>query len=335
MPASTMWGVHAGATGDADTLFLQQKVVAIGWTPFGDLSQCHTRDEYKKRYAKLYPQAKPQGVATSAGQLFRFVREMQVGDLIVYSSRVTREVHLGRVTGPYQYRPDAHSGYPNRRPVEWLAVVPRTQFTQGALFELGSAMSLFQIKTFADEFRAVLAGPVPTPAAEVEADTTVAQVTAEIEEQTRDFVLKRLSQHLKGIPLEEFVRHLLEVMGYRARLTPPNEPSVDVIAHKDELGFEPPIIKVQVKSGEGKVVDMEVSALLGKLGPQEYGLLVTLGAFTPPAMQFAANQSRLRLISGIELVDFIFQHYERFDSRYKSLLPLKRVYVPEVIAEDE
>jgi hypothetical protein len=26
---------------------------------------------------------------------------------------------------------------------------------------------------------------------------------------------------------------------------------VDIIAHKDELGFEPPIIKVQVKSKEG------------------------------------------------------------------------------------
>ncbi len=43
----------------------------------------------------------------------------------------------------------------------------------------------------------------------------------------------------------------------------------------------------------------------------------------------------MRLVDGTELVDLIFQHYEKFDSRYKGLLPLKRVYVPEVLNEQE
>jgi len=35
-------------------------------------------------------------------------------------------------------------------------------------------------------------------------------------------------------------------------------------------------------------------------------------------------------------VKLIFQHYDEFDSRYKGLLPLRRVYVPEAIdTEDE
>jgi restriction system protein len=38
---------------------------------------------------------------------------------------------------------------------------------------------------------------------------------------------------------------------------------------------------------------------------------------------------------GNELVNLIFQHYEQFDSRYKGLLPLKRVYVPEALEESE
>lgn len=29
--------------------------------------------------------------------------------------------------------------------------------------------------------------------------------------------------------------------------------------------------------------------------------------------------------------DTIFMHYDRFDSIYKSIIPLKRVYVPEVM----
>jgi predicted Mrr-cat superfamily restriction endonuclease len=54
-------------------------------------------------------------------------------------------------------------------------------------------------------------------------------------------------------------------MGYRTRRISREgaDGGVDIIAHKDELGFEPPIIKVQVKATEGKVGDPEASALYG------------------------------------------------------------------------
>ena len=97
--------------------------------------------------------------------------------------------------------------------------------------------------------------------------------------------------------------------------------------------LKPPIVKVQVKSREGGTGEPEVSQLIGKLSPSEYGLFVTLGTFSPPARAFAKIRHNLRLIDGNELVDLIFLHYEQFDSRYKGLLPLKRVYVPEVLEE--
>ena len=106
--------------------------------------------------------------------------------------------------------------------------------------------------------------------------------------------------------------------------------ALDVEA-KDELGFEPPIIKVQVKSTEGSIGNPVVSALYGKVESREHGLIVTLGTFTPPAKSFAKSKSNLRLIDGDELVKLVFEHYEQFDARYKGLLPLRRVYVPEVI----
>jgi Uncharacterized conserved protein len=169
------------------------------------------------------------------------------------------------------------------------------------------------------------------PTTSVTQDETVAAVAEDIEETTKDYVLKRLSQQLKGVPLEGFIAHLLECMGYHARLTRKNEPSVDVIAHKDHLGIEPPIIKVQVKSGDGAATDKDVSALYGKLSAGEYGLFVTLGTFTPPSRNFEQSKSNLRLIDGEELVELIFQHYEHFDARHKGLLPLRRVYVPETL----
>jgi restriction system protein len=125
-------------------------------------------------------------------------------------------------------------------------------------------------------------------------------------------------------------------MGYRTRISPEGpDAGVDIIAHKDELGFEPPIVKVQVKSTEATVGDPMVSGFYGKVTHGEYGLLVTLGSFTAQARNFERSKSNLRLIDGEELVQLVFQHYESFDSRYKGLLPLKRVYIPEVLKEEE
>ena len=330
----TLWGIHAGKTGDAETLFLKKNYIALGWSQMGDLSTLKPdREAFKARVASAYPGKKPGAIPNNAGQLFRFVHEMKAGDLVVYPSKSDRKINLGRVSGEYRYDPTTEPGYPNLRSVVWLKSLPRTHFSQGALYEIGSAISLFQVKNYADEFRAAIEGTQvpPTPPTH---DETVAAVAEDIEETTRDFVLKTLAQDLKGLPLEGFVVHLLECMGYHARLTRQNEPSVDVIAHKDSLGIEPPIIKVQVKSGEGTVSDRDVSALKGKLSEGEYGLFITLGTFSPTSRNSGEGKGRMRLIDGEELVELIFQHYERFDARHKGLLPLRRVYVPEALNRD-
>jgi restriction system protein len=220
----------------------------------GDLSTLAAdREAFKARVAAVYPEFKPGAIPNSAGQLYRFVHEMKPGDWVAYPSKRDKKIHLGEVVGGYAYDPKTEPGYPNVRAVKWLRAVPRTQFSQGALYEIGSAMSLFQIKNYADEFRAAIEGKTVS-APPVAQDESVAAVAEEIEENTRVFVLKKLSQELKGHPFAEFVAHLLSTMGYRTRLSPPGpDGGIDIVAHKDELGFEPPIIKVQVKSGEGNI----------------------------------------------------------------------------------
>jgi len=330
-----LWGIHAGKTGDANTHFLKNNVIAIGWADMGDLGQLAAdREAFKARVVECFPGRKPAAIPIIAGQMFRFVHEMKVGDFVAYPSKQDGQVHIGSVEGPYRYDPSLEPGYPNLRPVKWLRSIPRKDFSLGALHEIGSALSFFQVKTYAEEFLAALKGTTAPTGSEI--DETVPLVAQEIETNTRDFVLKRLAQELKGKPLEYFIAHLLEAMGYRTRVSPEGtDGGIDIIAHRDELGFEPPIIKVQVKSTGGNVGDPEVSALYGKVEAGEFGLLVTLGAFSKQAESFARGKSNLRLIHGEELVDLVFQHYEKFDARYKGLIPLKRVYVPEPLEESE
>jgi len=332
----TLWGIHAGQTGDADSLFLKHDCVALGWYKMGDLSGIKAdRDAFKHRLAQVYPEKKPRAVSNNAGQLFRFVHEIKTGDLIAYPSKAEKQIHLGRVEGNYVYDAEPVPGYPHHRAVKWLRAVPRTHFSQGALYEIGSAMSLFQIKNFADEFLQVIQGK-KLPAEAPDDPATVAHIARDIEANTRDFILKRLGQALKGHPLAEFVAHLLGIMGYQTRVSPEGpDGGIDIIAHKDELGFEPPIIKVQVKSSDSSVGDPVVTALYGKVSGNEFGLFVTLGSYTQQARTFARSKSNLRLIDGEELVTLILEHYEQFESQYKGLIPLKKVWVPEALEEAE
>ena len=332
---TTIWGIHAGKTGELDTFFLKKGLIAVGWDEIGDLSKLKPdREAFKIAVAAAYPKKKPGAIPNNAGQLYRFAIEIRAGDLVAYPSRQDRNVHLGKIQGKYLYDKSQEAGYPHRRSVKWLKGIPRQNFSQGALYEIGSAMSLFQVKNYADEFRAALEGKKgELPVSDADTGGPGAE---EIEEQTRDFVLKRLAQDLKGHPMTDFVAHLLGHMGYRTRVSPPGQDGgIDIVAHRDELGFEPPFVKVQVKSGSGTVGDPQVKALYGNVENEEKGLFVTLADFSSQARNFARTKSNLRLINGKELVDLIFEHYDDLDSRYKGLLPLKRVFVPEIVKDEE
>ena len=324
-----MWGIHAGRRGEADTLFLRHNVIALGWVDMCDLSALPADFEaFKARVVEVYPDSKPGAWPMFAGQLFRFVHAVQLGDFVVYRSKLDQQVHLGRIKGPYVYSTKPEPHYPQHRKVEWLKAFPPTRFSPGALSEIRARLTLFQVQNYAEEFFAALQDKPPPPRPEAEEGWD--------EEITRDFILKRLAHQLKGYPLQDFVAHVLGCMGYRTRVSPEGpDGGIDIIAHKDELGLQPPIIKVEVKSSEGNIGAPVAAALYGRVGERESGLVVTLGAFTKDARNFERSRSNLRLIDGDDLVALILEHYEQFDSRYKGLIPLKQVYVPEPVVEAE
>ena len=118
-------------------------------------------------------------------------------------------------------------------------------------------------------------------------------------------------------------------MGYHSRVTQASgDGGIDIIAHRDELGFEPPIIKVQCKQILTTIGRPEVQQLHGAIENGEHGLFVTLGSFSPDARTFERTKPNMRLIDGPTLIELIYSHYHQFEPRYQMLLPLKRTYIP-------
>lgn len=315
-----VWGIH---TKD-DSLFLNGNVIAIGWREMGDLSALSpTRDAFRDKYVDVYPDAKKGSIGTGAGMLYRFLYEIQIGDYIVFPSKIDRMINIGKVEGDYQFVSDAVE-YVQQRKVRWLKHLPRTAFSQGALYEVGSALTLFAVKNYPDEFlHALEKGFRKTPQ---EIDESVGPTADDIIESTKDFILKEISRQLKGYDLEEFVADLLRAMGYRTTVSPRGGDSgIDITAYKDEL---PPRILVQVKSQDGDIKEATIQSLKGAMREGDYGLFITLSNYTKNAKKYLDNTPIIRGINGTELVELVLKYYDSLSEQYRKMIPLKRVFIP-------
>ena len=326
MEEKRVWGIH---TMD-DYMFLNRNLIAIGWKPMGDLTLiAPEREAFKARYKEVYPDSKMQAIANSAGMLYRFVHEAKVGDYVVFPSKVNREIYIGVIEGDYLYSPQ-EAEYVQTRKVKWLKHLPRTSFSQGALYEVGSAMSFFSLKNYAEEYLSALERTGKK--AEVVSDDAevVEKTTEDIIESTKDYILKELSKNLKGYDLEDFVADLLRAMGYRATVSPHGGDSgIDITAYKDEL---PPRILVQVKSGEGDIKESTIQSLKGAMREGDYGLFITLSNYTKNAQNYLKNTPIIRGINGTELVELILKYYDGLSDKYRQMIPLQKVYIPNLKA---
>ncbi|AGP30404.1 restriction endonuclease [Corynebacterium terpenotabidum] len=338
--AEQIWGIHN------DTLtheLVDQGFVSIGWDGLGDLTQIRRgREGLKKALTPLEPNAKVQSIAGQAGVLFRFAHEIQVGDIVVAPYKPDSTINIGIVDSDYYFAAGAPT-HRHRRRVRWVKIgLPRAVFPQSALYELGSALTLFKVTRHTTEVRTAMAAD--TDDADAIADTmdTLAATAAHdlddqeaeqprasrIERHTRDFILDVLSNRISPRNFEELSADLLRVIGYQARVTQYSQDGgVDVIAHKDPLGIEPPLIKAQCKQKVSTVGSPEVNQLVGTQGPGELCLFFTLGGYSKDAQAIERQRTGIRLLSGEDIVSLVIDHYDRLPEHWRRIIPLTPVLV--------
>jgi restriction system protein len=326
--AQQLWGIHVAA--GQEHLFLDKAnpIVALGWSEVKDLSPI--KDDVlaiRKRYVETHPNDSDHSVYLCAGMLYRFASVAKVGDYVAFPSKNLHMILIGQIISDYFYVPEGSEGLCHQRKVKWLARVPRTSFSQGALYEIGSAMSFFMIKNFANEYFEMIHGSKAAEKKASEAVDETVQVTTEaIEQNTEDFVLKELRRLYKGYALEDVVAELLNAMGYRTQQSPHGgDGSIDIIAYKDEL---PPRIIVQVKSQDSDIPEALVQTLKGAMNERDYGLYVTLSNFSKNALEFLDKNKFIRGINGTEFVSLLLRFYDQMPDDFKDQIPLKKVFLP-------
>lgn len=113
------WLFAAGRRAEAWPLFRDHKVVAINWDELGDLRGFSSRDALTAALRDLRSEEEDRDPTNASLACWEFAHAVSVGDFVVAKEGRDRLLGLGRVTGGYEFLPQA-SGYKHRLPVEWL-----------------------------------------------------------------------------------------------------------------------------------------------------------------------------------------------------------------------
>lgn len=118
------WKISPGKNGSIWPQCHEGGYIALGWSELGNIMAL-TREAFEERRdAAIRHHAGVSGwTEDSLEQVWTFVHEVSVGDMIIANQGTSRVLGIGRITGDFTYVED--EAYPNRRAVEWVDVAPR------------------------------------------------------------------------------------------------------------------------------------------------------------------------------------------------------------------
>jgi restriction system protein len=339
--AAKLWVIHMSRMEATARKAQEEGFVAIGWQGLEDLSKFPSREAMKDRYRRLNPDKTPAQINSSYSQAWRFAHEIEVGDAVVYPIKGAGQILIGEVSGSYRWMPDdrvlKEDRAPNVVPVKWLKRVPTHVFSVDAFNSFSSYSSVSRSDDYLEEVIAVLGGSSEAAAPERKLATTAeadpepsSSVGAAAVERAKEETKIRLLQGWAGTAqeFEGVVAAVFRAMGYTVRQQQgTHDLGVDVIAHRDPLGVDPPLLKIQCKSGAGNVGSKDVKALRGTLNSGEKGVMVSLGSFSNDANHVAQNDADMILIDSQRFVDLFLEFYDKLDAATRHRFPLQRVYV--------
>lgn len=336
----SFWGVRAGSHGEMEEFALSNNVVIIGYGEYGDVNLFSSIETLKDQLGKIRPKETSRTLSIWSGQIWSFVHNIKIGDLVALPRKGTGQIAFGEVIGPYRFDASAVEGAQQQRPVKWLDVsFARTRLDEDILNSLGSLLTVFRVKAHDAEHRVrqALAGKTvtaPTQVSSLSVETSVdpdALGVDDLERKARDRINEFIRRKFTDHRLEELVEAVLQAQGFFTDRTPPGpDGGVDILAARGPLGIEAPRIAVQVKSSSTPSDVAQVRALKGVLDDfgADFGLFVSWSGFRGIATTDSRRDFfQMRLWNAEVLLDEILANYDKLPSDIQAELPLKRVWM--------
>lgn len=339
-----IWLFRAGKRGQFEEKFLADGRIYLTWNHLNiDLGQYKNREKLLQKLQEVYPSEKMNTLKNWASQIYPIAHRVEVGDWVVLPSKRTNTIHIGKITGEYQYAEENGSPYYHYRTVDWFAKdIPRNNFDQDILYSFGAFMTVCKITRNDAERRihAMSENNWKVPARNVtsfgDADDTDSDSQTDLEEAIYDSIAKYIIQKFQGYKMEDLIEEILTAKGLTVYHSKPGaDGGKDLLAAGGEMGFGSPKICVQVKSQDAPIDRPTLDQLGGVMNNvnAEYGLLVSWSGFKDSVAREEAKQFfRIRLWDSNDVIRELFENYENLSPAIRAEIPLKQIWM---LSEEE
>lgn len=298
----TIWMVSA-EYGRYTEHFVNGGYAAVGWLGQEDLTTIHSRDEVFERFKKAHPDQTPNQAGANAGQLAKFILNVQPGDYIMTRcAPPTREYRYGVVEDePLYYVPEHPDGcpFPHRRKVKWFEnTIIKENLSIPFQKNLSAAKTLFEVR-YMEEFL-----------------VAIGEKTLETSKyDPYQAVLDQILQKTSYSEFEYLIGDLMVAMGYEdvEVIGGPRDRGVDVkgVLRSNLVNVS---MYVQVKHyTKTNVQRSDVDKLRGVIPGGSQGAIITTSDFSKEAVEAAgeSNFAHVSLINGHRLVDLLMDNWDK------------------------
>lgn len=327
--------MKGGRHGERDERCLEHGVIGGGWEKIPDLSEVKSKEELAGICEQAEPDWSTKTRSNYVGQLWSLRERMQEGELVALPLKSSGTVAVGRVAGPYAHREDLGQDFKHTRSVEWLAKeVERDAFDQDLLYSFGAFLTIGRVQREEAESRILKAIGVQSAAPKAkesqgEDEGPEAETSIDPAQLAREQIRQRISQTIAGHDLADLVGAIFEARGFKVTVSPPGaDGGVDLLMGSGPTGREAPRIVGQVKTGQADVdVYRATYGLMEEMGASQ-GLLMAWGGFKGTVRREARRRHFSMLLwDADDLIDALFESYDRIRDDIRSKLPLQRTWV--------
>lgn len=297
------------------SIFQAEGYVAIGWfdaDPAGwDLSD---KEALKSKYRQQFPNDPPMRVNQNVGQIYRFVSEIQLGDVIVCPGQ-DNQLSVGIISGELYYSSDATSRFFWRRPVKWRAdKIDRHSLSVPLQNTLRSTLTCFKVNAPNEILERIGLTEIQHKASDVATSNFIGNT---------ELIRQRFLQ-LDATEFEYLVSYLLRTLGFEPsqEIGKVGDGGIDFEGVLDVSGIASINLQVQVKRFEKSAIgEKEIRNFRGALKKGFQGCFITLSKFNKKAIESASDNQReqIQLIDGNRFIDIFIEQYEKIiESMYND-----------------
>lgn len=290
-------------------VFRNHKYIGIGW--FEETNPLHSnwdlsdKDFLKEMYRDKYPNDANMRVNQNVGQIFRFVNDMSIGDIVI-SPYNTNDLLIGKISSELYVENDSTSPYNWRKKVEWLKDgVNRHLFSNPLQNTLRSSLTCYEVKQ-RDEIFEALGFAV-----------NKSKIRKEIKFDNKSVyeLIRQKFLELDATEFELLVSYLLRTLGFEPtqEIGKVGDGGIDFEGVLDVNGIASINLQVQVKRYDNSSIgEREIRSFRGALKQDYQGCFITLSKFQKKAIESSSKQGYkgIQLIDGNKFIELFIQQYE-------------------------